>query len=348
MISIFIPVYNGEHYLSKTLDSVLGQTYSDWELLCVDDSSTDGSMGILNCYAEKEPRIRVFHKANGGSVPPSWNFIIPHIKGDFTLYMSQDDLLESNTLELLVNRQVETDSDAVIPHEIHYFSNQPSEKLHHLKGIKGDTSQVVSGKDAFRLMIDYSISGRALWPTSVIKRIGMPTDTFNSDELAQRLWALECGRIAFSDAVFLYCRDNPGSITQRCSPLHFESVLTNALLFQHAGQALSGETALLGEMANNYFYDLYLRMLQYAQKRRNYPSAQRKRIKQCFYSAYLILHDFESLSNWKFRFSKICYPLMWLVIIFKKIQYAFRGIDIMLDMDLKPIRTPRKYLQNND
>lgn len=66
MISIIIPVYNVEPYLKKCLDSVVGQTYTDLEILIIDDGSTDGSGAICDEYAEADERIRVFHTENRG------------------------------------------------------------------------------------------------------------------------------------------------------------------------------------------------------------------------------------------------------------------------------------------
>ena len=66
-ISVLMPVYNVEKYLRASIDSVLNQTLSDIELICVDDASTDGSADILREYAAKDPRVKlVFHKKNSG------------------------------------------------------------------------------------------------------------------------------------------------------------------------------------------------------------------------------------------------------------------------------------------
>lgn len=101
-VSIFIPVYNGGNYLKYSVESVMRQTYTDWELLCVDDSSTDDSYAQLLQYQQADERIRVFQKPNGGNVPKSWNFVFPYIAGDFVMYMSQDDMIESDALEKMV------------------------------------------------------------------------------------------------------------------------------------------------------------------------------------------------------------------------------------------------------
>lgn len=326
IVSIFIPVYNGEAYISKTFESVLTQKYTDWEVLCVDDSSSDNSYSILQKYASLDSRIHLFKKTNGGSVPPSWEYVIPHIKGDFVLYMSQDDLLQPDTLEKLIKRQQETGADAVIPHEIHYHEGQPENKQHHLRGVQGDITPILSGREAFRLMIDYSISGRALWSTRIVREIGMPADTYNADELAQRLWILKCNKVAFSDAIFLYCRDNPDAITTKHSPRHHESCLTNALLLQKAEKVFPQDTELLLSMANGY-YDYLLKMfIVYFQQKDTYTPKARVRSKEKLREAYRILHRRHSLKGKKNRISSLCYPALLAVAQYKAYKYLRQRI----------------------
>ena len=79
LITIFVPVFNGEKYLNETLISIQNQTYKNIEVLLVDDSSSDGSKTILDTFANFDNRFRVFEKENGGNVSVSWNFIKPEI-----------------------------------------------------------------------------------------------------------------------------------------------------------------------------------------------------------------------------------------------------------------------------
>ena len=67
MISIVIPVYNSEQYLKRCIDSILKQTFTDWEIILVDDGSTDNSLKICEEYCKQDDRIYVIHKENGGS-----------------------------------------------------------------------------------------------------------------------------------------------------------------------------------------------------------------------------------------------------------------------------------------
>lgn len=98
--SVIVPIYNTETYLAKCLDSVVGQSYDDYELVCVDDGSTDGSADILQRYAAQEPRIRIIHQENHG-IGSARNTGLRAAQGDYILYVDSDDWLEPDTLQTL-------------------------------------------------------------------------------------------------------------------------------------------------------------------------------------------------------------------------------------------------------
>ncbi len=97
-----MPVYKSESYLNRCIDSILAQTYTDWELLLIDDGSPDGSGAICDEYAIKDNRIRVFHKGNGG-VSSARNLGIDNVKGEYVTFVDSDDALYSSTLEVLLS-----------------------------------------------------------------------------------------------------------------------------------------------------------------------------------------------------------------------------------------------------
>lgn len=102
LISIIIPVYNTEKYIRRCIDSVIAQSYSDWELILVDDGSTDGSGEICDEYAEKDERIRVFHKANGG-VSSARNVGLDNANGEWVSFVDSDDWVENSYLSNYVD-----------------------------------------------------------------------------------------------------------------------------------------------------------------------------------------------------------------------------------------------------
>lgn len=99
-ITVVIPVYNVEKYLKECLDSVLNQTFPDWEAVCVNDGSTDGSAAILDEYASKDGRFKIITQANGG-LSSARNTGIKAAKGDYVLFLDSDDWLEPNALETI-------------------------------------------------------------------------------------------------------------------------------------------------------------------------------------------------------------------------------------------------------
>lgn len=103
LFSIIIPVYNVEKYLRVCLDSVTAQTYSDWEAVCVNDGSTDGSGSILEEFAAKDPRFVIVSQANGG-LSSARNTGLDSAQGEYVLFLDSDDWLENNALETFASR----------------------------------------------------------------------------------------------------------------------------------------------------------------------------------------------------------------------------------------------------
>ena len=100
-ISVIVPVYNVEKYLSRCIESILSQTFTDFELLLIDDGSTDRSGEICDEYAKKDTRIRVFHKENSG-VSAARNLGLDNAKGEWISFVDSDDWVENDYLEKLI------------------------------------------------------------------------------------------------------------------------------------------------------------------------------------------------------------------------------------------------------
>ena len=101
LISIIVPIYNAETYLPRCVDSILAQTFGDFELLLVNDGSRDGSLDICQRYAAKDGRVRVIDKPNGG-VSSARNLGLESASAEWVMFADADDWIELNTLELAV------------------------------------------------------------------------------------------------------------------------------------------------------------------------------------------------------------------------------------------------------
>ena len=112
-VSVIIPVYNIEKHLEKCLDSVIGQTLKDIEIIVVNDGSTDNSPRIIDRYARTDSRIVAIHKANEG-LAYARKSGIEAAHGKYVQHLDGDDFLEPDACELLFNRAEETNADIVI------------------------------------------------------------------------------------------------------------------------------------------------------------------------------------------------------------------------------------------
>lgn len=108
-VSVIVPVYNGEKYLNRCIDSILSQTFTSFELLLINDGSIDKSGVICDEYANKDPRIRVFYKENGG-VSSARKIGIKSAKGDFLCFVDADDyFIDNDALNKLISAYKEGD-----------------------------------------------------------------------------------------------------------------------------------------------------------------------------------------------------------------------------------------------
>lgn len=112
MISIIVPVYKVENYLHRCIDSILSQSFTDFELILVDDGSPDNCGKICDEYAQKDNRVRVFHKSNGG-VSSARNLGLDNAKGEWIAFIDSDDFVENGYLEELLSYETNTSADII-------------------------------------------------------------------------------------------------------------------------------------------------------------------------------------------------------------------------------------------
>lgn len=112
-ITVIIPVYNGEKTIAKTIESVLSQTFCDFEILIVNDGSTDDTTDVIARYLKQDKRIRVIEKVNGG-IASARNTGVEHALGDYIAFIDADDWMETTTLEELYNAITEQDAEVCV------------------------------------------------------------------------------------------------------------------------------------------------------------------------------------------------------------------------------------------
>ncbi len=149
LISVIIAVYNPGKYLRPCLDSIVGQTYTNLEIILVDDGSTDDSLAICKEYAEKDSRVIVYHKENSG-VSATRNQGIRLAHGDYYSFIDSDDWLEKDTYEYLLGLMLKHDVD-IVTHE--HFINYPNKEITN-KSPEGSYG-LFNRKDGMNVLVHY-------------------------------------------------------------------------------------------------------------------------------------------------------------------------------------------------
>lgn len=128
-ISVIIPVYNVEKYLKKCMDSVVNQTLKDIEIICVNDGSPDNSLAILEEYAQKDDRIKIINKENGG-LSSARNTGIASATGEFIGFVDSDDWIDADFYEKLYDTAVRCNADIACASMLKFTGDKTNYMLH--------------------------------------------------------------------------------------------------------------------------------------------------------------------------------------------------------------------------
>ena len=229
ILSVVVPIYKVERYLPKCLDSIIGQTLKEIEIICVDDGSPDSSGEIAESYARSHANLKVIHQMNSG-LGPARNTGIEHATGEYIAFVDSDDWLESDMYELMYKEAIETGADIVVGG--HCDSSETKvlcTKKHPLAGtIACDKSQI----EPIRLRLyghaeddDLTESfPMAVWASiyrkSLIDKNQLRFKAILSEDTIFNLRAYAESRvIAFTDiAGYRYRKEGQASITSSLSP----------------------------------------------------------------------------------------------------------------------------------
>lgn len=225
-ISILLPVYNGGEYLRSTLECISRQTFTDFEVICVDDMSTDDSLNLLNEYAARDARFTILERnSKGGSAVQGIIYGLPSCTGEYFFFMSQDDLMDDNCLEMLYQKAIDTGADAVLPDMVWYYESGISDKM--ILPPNNDYETLLQGKEAFELSVDWDIHGFSLRKMALVKEVGYDAIYFNGCEFGTRRYYLHSKKVGFAKTNFYYRQDNASAITKSFRVFTIEDYLTN-------------------------------------------------------------------------------------------------------------------------
>ena len=150
-ISVIIPIYNVEKYIAECLESVINQTYSNLEIICIDDCGSDNSMKIVQEYADKDSRIKIIRHEENSGLAPARNTGLNNADGDYILFLDSDDYLMPDIIQKMYDKIKSTDLDFVNSSS-KAFADNPNDKALVKKAEKAYLDY--KGFDGYKVTLD--------------------------------------------------------------------------------------------------------------------------------------------------------------------------------------------------
>lgn len=236
-ISVIVPVYNVEKYIYRCVDSILAQSFTNFELLLIDDGSPDNCGVICDEYAAKDARVRVFHKENGG-VSSARNLGLDNAKGEWIAFIDSDDYVDVDYLSELVSYTQEYETDYVIT-------------LNIIKEFTTDKLLILKPNAYSQLFSCYNFHNNGcpwgkLYKTEIIKKSSLRFNAnihLGEDAMFALQYLIETRNIILIHSnKYFYETLNPGSLTKRYNS--YESELAGKLEFKRIVDVLKARLTL--------------------------------------------------------------------------------------------------------
>ena len=300
-ISVVMPMYNAERYIEQAIDSLLSQTFVDWECIIVNDGSTDTSLDIVQRRTKFDSRFTVISIPNSGTAKIPRDLAITMVKSPWILALDADDYIAPQTLEALYRRQQQTNADAVIL-RVEMFDDDTGHVMFTVPAEGFDFSQIFSGKEAvMRTIGGWQISGNGLFSIklfNVRNSLGNGWNHMNIDEYDTRDMFIKAEKIAFVNTPYYY-RQFSNSITKKPSYKLFESIITNRMLVGLLGDVFGLDSPQERLMKKIHLEHLCGAYFMYARIAKKFTRQERLRVKK------IIRSEREKISNTEIKKSDI-------------------------------------------
>ena len=257
-VSVVMPAYNAAQYIEQSVKALLKQTLRDFEIIVVDDCSTDTTWTILKAISSKEKRLRAFRlQENSGSAKYPRDYAVSQALSPWICWIDSDDIVPDDYLERLCGRQQETKADIVCSTMQAFSADAPCRYL--LPREDFDISQVVEGEKAvmwtvgvkWTINLNGCMVRKTIWENST-HFLNKHVLHMNADDYAGRDMLLQARRVAFSPVRYHY-RCHQESITKAISSKLFEPLITDEMTVQLFEKRFGKESAEVKEAWHQYF-----------------------------------------------------------------------------------------------
>lgn len=218
-ISVVVPIYNVEDYLPRCVDSILGQTFSDFELFLVDDGSPDNCGKICDEYAKIDERTQVIHKENGG-LSDARNVALDRATGEYLAFVDSDDYIASNCLELLYNAAQKHDAKLVVGNMLSVDEEENIKDFY----CPHKEETVLKGRDILETLTQPCAVNR-LYKTELFKNIRYPAGRLYEDVFVYHKILEQVEKIIFVGQATYYYFLRKGSIMRSEYNVKFADII---------------------------------------------------------------------------------------------------------------------------
>lgn len=239
-VSVIVPVYNGEKYLKKCLNSILNQTLQDIEIICVDDGSTDNSSDILKKFASKDNRIKLVSTEKNNGQGFARNLALNEVNGDFIAFIDADDWIDSNALELLFLKAKNNNLNMLFFQMVNYIDspkNLVETDLYNHQcfiNIGIDENTIFNLDDVHDCLFEIPVGPVSkLYKREFLEhnKLKFPENMLFEDNAFFYNAFFKCNRAGFLKKQLYYRRRHKNSVTQRMDESKFDIIkATNAML----------------------------------------------------------------------------------------------------------------------
>lgn len=221
-LSIILPVYNGEKYIERCIESILSNTFKDYELIVINDGSTDYTQNICDSYAERDERIKVFHNSNHG-VSWSRNFGIEKSNGNWISFVDSDDWLSENAFETIFN--IQSEECDIISFGFWSVSDKHKSKIRLPEINKGKTHYIRQ-----QLLLGWTVVWNVWFRKEFLNehslRFNNELSIGEDSEFLFRAYFYARGIRVVNEALYFYNRTNEESALHRMNKSHYDEIIS--------------------------------------------------------------------------------------------------------------------------